>query len=273
MRKSLLFFVAGMVLSQNAAVAVTIKKAAPVATKQTSTTDAGASLLPTVMNLVSGVQQLSKQQKELTAECIPTSSEIKFVNDMMKEWAKSGMMTAEEAEDGMGMDRCESATGGYEHSVRLFGEENDKEDLCFDYFGSSSDKDMVWYEFPMATLAYYCNDGSLSSCGEKNRVHMSNIYDVFNLIEFDPESDYTEQEAKTAGKIIAKIENCSNAKLSARKKALWGNFLNTAIGSIGQKTSSVSIMDMVSGVTSQGGGGTGVLQSLPGLATQLFQQK
>lgn len=272
MKKFLLFFTIGTMLSQNAAVAVTIKKAAPVAVKQTSATDAGASLLPTVMTLVTGVQELSKQQKALTDECIPTSAEIKFVNDMMKEWAKSGLMTAEEAEEGMKMDKCDSATGGYESAVRLSADLDDTSLLCFDWFGSSSDTDMVWYEFPMATSAYYCNDGS-SSCGEKNRVHVSNIYEAFNLIDFDPESDYTAQEAKTAGKIIAKIENCSNAKLSARKKALWSGFLNTAIGGIGQKTNSASVMDMVTGVAGQGGGASGMLQSLPGLATQLFQQK
>ena len=272
MKKFLLFFTIGTMLSQNAALAVTIKKAAPVAVKQTSATDAGASILPTVMTLITGVQELSKQQKALTDECIPTSAEIKFVNGMMKEWAKSGLMTAEEAEEGMKMDKCDSATGGYESAVSMYDGES-TEFLCFDWFGTSSDEGMVWYGFPMATLAYYCNDGSLGSCSEKNRVHMSNIYEAFNLIDFDPESDYTEQEAKTAGKIIAKIENCSSAKLSARKKALWGNFLNTAIGSIGQKTNSVSVMDMVSGVAGQGGGASGMLQSLPGLATQLFQQK
>ena len=84
MKKFLLIFVGIFVAMQNAGAAVAIKKAAPVATKQTSAKDMGASLLPTVMNLVSGVQQLNQKQKALSAECVPTTQELNWVNTMIK---------------------------------------------------------------------------------------------------------------------------------------------------------------------------------------------
>ena len=78
----------------NTASAVTIKKAAPVVKQETSAQNIGANLLPTVMGLVSGIQALNQQQKTLTAECIPSSQEINFVNNTIKEWAKTGASTA-----------------------------------------------------------------------------------------------------------------------------------------------------------------------------------
>ncbi len=275
MKKILLFFVMAVFAAQNAAFSAVsiVKKAAPVATKQVEKTNIGASLVPTVMNLVSGVQALSQKQKALSAECVPTSSEISWVNNMVKEWAKTGAMTAEEAEKAMPMGRCtDGPTGGYEESARLAADTDDIDFLCFDYFGGSGDKGTVWENFPMATKGYYCTDGSVSGCSEKNKKEVSNIYDVFNLIDF-VQADYTASEWATASKLMAKIENCSNAKISARKRALMGEFLNSAIGSIGQKTNSASIMDVVQGVAgSVGGGGSFNLQSLTGVAGQLFQQ-
>ena len=64
------------------------KKADSVVKREasTSTTATGASLLPTAANLVLSVIQLNQQQKALTAECEPTSRELNFVNNMIKEW-------------------------------------------------------------------------------------------------------------------------------------------------------------------------------------------
>ena len=274
MKKLLLSFIITVFVAQSAAVALTVVKAPTVTAQKTSPQTAGASLIPTVTNLISGVQALSQKQKALTGECVPTSSEISWVNNMIKEWAKTGAMTAEEAEKAMPMERCtDGPTGGYEESARLAADTDDIDFLCFDYFGGSSDKGTVWENFPMASKGYYCTDGSVGRCSEKNKKEVSNIYDVFNLIEFT-EKDYTEEEYSMASKLMAKIENCSNAKISAKKRALWGEFLNSTIGSLGQKTNSANIMDVVQSVAGSVGGGNGGfnLQSLSGVAGQLFQQ-
>lgn len=275
MRKLLLFFVVAVLAAQSAGwAAVKIVKAPTVATQKASPQAAGASLIPTVTNLISGVQALTQKQKALTGECVPTSSEISWVNNMIKEWAKTGAMTADEAEKAMSMQRCtDGPTGGYEESARLAADTDDADFLCFDYFGGSGDKGTVWENFPMASKGYYCTDGSVGSCSDKHKKEVSNIYDVFNLIEFT-ESDYTEEEYAVASKLMAKIENCSNAKISARKRALWGEFLNSTIGSLGQKTNSANITGVVQSVAGSVGGGNGGLnlQSLTGVAGQLFQQ-
>lgn len=271
MKKFLLIFIGLFVTVQNAGAAVAIKKAPTVATKQTSAKDTGASLLPTVMNLVSGVQQLNQKQKQLTAECVPTSQELNWVNNMVKEWAKTGAASKSEVEQAMsGMHPCADGDT-YEASVRLAADTDETDFICYDTFVANTDQGTVWYGYPKATSTYYCSDGSLS-CNEKKRVNVSNIYDVFNLIDFS-EADYTASELTMASKLMAKIENCSNAKLSAKKRAMWGEFLTSSLGSMGQKTNTGNIMQTVSGVTSNMGGGFGgAMQSLSGIASQFLPQ-
>ena len=252
--------------------AVTIKKAAPVVKQQASAQNIGANLLPTVMGLVSGVQALNQQQKALTAECIPSSQEINFVNNTIKEWAKTGAATAAEAATSLGMEKCQTASGGYEKSVRLSALTEDAEQVCFDFFGDTADQGTVWEGFPKAVSTYYCTDESEKSCAEKYRKQVSNIYDVFNLIDFT-EADYTASEAKMAATLTAKIENCSHAKLSAKKKALWGEFLTTTVGGLGQKTNTASVMETVSGMAgSLGGGAMQSLGSIGSIATQFLNK-
>ena len=270
MKKILLFFIGAVVAVHGTAGAVTIKKAAPVVKQQTSAQNVGANLLPTVINLVSGIQALNQKQKDLTAECIPSSQEITFVNNTIKEWAKTGASTAEEIEGKMnGMKPCSSASGGYEESVRIAADTEDDELICYDWFNDTSDQETVWHKFPKAVSTYYCTDGSVSGCSEKNRKQVSNIYDVFNLIDFT-EADYTVQEAKMAASLLSKIENCSYAKISAKQKALWGEFLVGTVGGLGQKTNTASIMETVSGMAGTLGSGN-ALQSLSGLGSMATQ--
>ena len=240
--------------------AITIKKAAPVATQEASASAATTSLVPTVLNLISGVQQISAKQKELTAECIPTTQEVNFVDNTMKEWAKTGAMSAEEVEKKLGK-RCDSATGGYQASVEIAAM-MDTDDICYDYF---SDAGMVWFQYPKVSVAKYCEDGT-NSCSEKKTV--SNIYDIFNLIDFS-EADYSSSEITMASKLIAKIENCSNSKLNAKKRAMWSEFLMGTISNLGQPTNTGSIMEQVSSIAGSGGG-LGSLSSLGAIATQFL---
>ena len=92
---------------------------------------------------------------------------------------------------------------------------------------------------------------------------------MFNLIDFT-EADYTAQEAKMAASLLSKIENCSYAKISAKQKALWGEFLVGTVGSLGQKTNTASIMETVSGMAGTLGSGN-ALQSLSGLGSMATQ--
>lgn len=269
MKKFLLIFSAVALVCPNVARgAVTIKKAAPVAAKTTSVVENTGSLVPTVLGLVSAVKELSAKTKELTAECVPSAAEITFVNNMVKEWAKTGAATAEEAEKALGMKLCKNtATGGYAKSVEINAGEDD-EFLCTDWFGGEADMGTVWYKFPMAAKATYCADGSFE-CGNSQKKTVSNIYNVFNLIDFS-DKDYTASEQKMASQLLAKIEKCSDAKLSATKRAMWGDFLVNTIGSVGQPTNTGAIMQSVGSISQSGLGGG--LSSLSGLATQFLDK-
>lgn len=268
MRKFLLIFSVLSLVVPHAASAVTIKKAAPVATKKVEAKDAGASLVPTVIGLVSGVMQMNQQQKALTEECLPSTQEIQWVNTIVKEWAKTGAASAEDIETKLGRKACKG-NESYDSTSRMAAGTDDTESICFDAYTGTANEGMVWAGFPEAKLITYCNDGS-ESCSDKEKVKVSNVYDIFNMVDFT-QSDYTASELTMASKLMAKIENCSSAKLDARKKALWGEFLTTTIGSMGQKTNTASIMDVVGSVANVNKSNMGgALQSLGGVATQFL---
>ena len=268
MKKILLFFSGIVAFALSSPVsAVTINKAAPVAAQETSAASSVTSLVPTVLGLISNVQSISAKQKELTAECIPSTQEITFVNNMIKEWAKTGAMSAEEVQTRLGRKNCTSATG-YQASVETAMLTEMEDTICFDYFGGSADKGMVWENYPKASTAVYCSDGGpRSMCADKDKVTVSNIYDIFNLIDFT-EADYSGSELTMAAKLMSKIESCSYSKLSAKKRQLWGEFLSSTINSLGEPTNTGDIMQTVSSFTS--GGLSQGLGSLGSLATSLF---
>ncbi len=268
MIKKLLTFLcmALFAVTSDAVAAVTVKKAAPVAPQTSATSTDTASLVGTVLGLVNSVQQLNAQQKALTAECLPSSKEITFVNNMMKEWAKVGEMTADEAQTRLGRRRCTAARGGYAQAVRIAAG-TDAMEICYDYFSGDGNDGMVWANFPMASTATYCTDGSLPPCKNKEAT-VSNIYEIFNLIDF-AEADYTDGDNRTmAANLMSKIENCSYAKLSAKKRAMWGEFLTSTVSNMGQSTNTGAIMDSVGKMTNSGGG-LGGLGSLGSIVQQI----
>ncbi len=244
--------------------AVTIKKAAPVSsnTVATSSSDASSSLITSVIGLASSISTLNQQTRALTAECQPTSQEINFVDTMVKEWAKTGAATAEEVQKALRRPRC-TASNGYEMSVRLNAGSDGT--ICYNWYGDDA-TDAVWYQFPRVGRTTYCDDGT-TTCSTKERKTASDIYEIFNLVDFGT-SDYTPAEATMAAKLMDKIEKCSSAKLSAKKRAMWGEFLTNTVSNMGQKTNTGAIMQQVQGLTGGGGG----LQSLGGLAQQFLDR-
>ncbi len=267
MKKSLLFFVCLTIcftgIPGNAA--ITIKKAEPVATQSSSSASTTASLVPTVLGLIGGIQQMNAKQKELTNECIPSSQEIAFVDNTMKEWAKTGTMSAEEVQRKLGRKPCNVAVGGYRASV-IVAAGTESDNICYDYFAGDGNAGMVWAGYPKVGSATYCVDGAVS-CSDKDKKTVSDIYDIFNLIDFN-ETDYTASEATMAAKLIAKIETCSYSRLSAKKRAMWGEFLTDTISNLGQTTSTGMIMEQVGNIA--GGGGLGALSSLGSIASQVM---
>ena len=227
------------------------KKAAPVATQDlttTSTTNVGASMLPNALNLVQGVMALNQQQKALKAECYPTTSEINFVNNMVKEWANAGVK-----DPFVGTNKNLKCDNGDSYKASVLNKVDDPNNttlnICWDVFKGEEARGAVWSGFPKATVVDYYPKGDKSS---KTTEKSSNMWDIFAMIDFG-DADYTKSEASQAAALRQKLDRCSDAKLAAQQKAAVGNFITGTIGNLGQSTNTGSVMEAVTGIMGQSG--------------------
>ena len=258
-----------------------VKKAAPVATKQADKMESVTSLLPTVVGLVSSVRALNQQQQKLSADCVPTSSEIQLVNDLVKEWAKTGATTASVArgKSVACVDELASSSrfkcggsgnseggapneSGFENYINLH------DDMCIETFSNKNACNTIWNGFPKASSGKKCDIADDKKCET-----VSNIYDVFALIPFG-DDDYTKTEAAKISQLKAKMEKCAPGKLNAAKVELYGGFVTQTLGSLGQTSGAAGTASVLEAVSSMGGSGNiqSVLPSLGTMATQLFDK-
>ena len=250
------FTISVCVLTCVAQAAVNVKKAAPVSAKKANVAESATSLLPTVIGLVSNVKSLQAQQEKLSADCAPTSDELNTVNELIKEWAKLGEVTAEGVASGIGKI---NATGGYRNCV----ESADNPKDCYETFTSSADKGTVWENFPKASSAKKCKDGN------KDCATVSNMYDIFVKIPFGSE-DYTRAEAKKIAVLTEKAQRCAPSKLAAAKRELYGGFLTQTLSGVGQSTGAAGTTSVLDAVSSMGGGAD-IKSMLPSLGQMAVQ--
>lgn len=264
MRKNFAFFIALMMcvagLSAMAA-DFQVKKASNVKKQETTGIESvtSGSLLPGVIGLVSNVSALNKQQKELAAECVPTATEINWVNNMVKEYAKVGAVSAEKmlsSVAGTGR-KCETANGEtYATDLKVTATTNSI-DTCTELFDGAGDKDMIWQDYPKVAYGSYCADG-MPNCASSKLKYRTNMYKVFGAIDFTL-VDYTNDEATMFGKMMEKAEKCSPENISKRNKEAYASFLTTTIANTGKSTNTGSIMQAVGGLSSGGISGIGAL--------------
>ena len=208
------------------------KKADSVAKRDasTSTTNFGASLLPTAVNLATNVIALNNQQKALTAECEPTSREITFVNNMIKEWAIAGATNPLAAASGVtvgarGMVACKDIGSNYSYSDSV-------------------------------------SQAGISVCPKNKRKKMTNMWTLFDMIDFD-NKDYTRSESSQAVALLQKASNCSGNKLAAKRLETFGGFITNTITNLGQPTNTGNVMGAVQSIVGQTGiGGIGNLATV-----------
>ena len=238
-----------------------VKKAAPVATKQADKMESVTSLLPTVIGMVGSVKALNAQQQQLSADCAPTSSEIQIVNDLVKEWAKTGAVTASAMVDSSLGNLCNGNFG----DVMKFA---DSKETCYEVFNGSYDKGMIWENFPKASYATITDEFD-----KKNNKTVSNIYTILRRIQFTDE-DYTASEAKNIAKLLEKANRCDETSKNAAKLELYGNFVTQTLGSVGQTTGAAGTASVLEAVSSMGGSGNvkSMLPSLGSMATQMFDK-
>ncbi len=257
----------------NVHAAVAIKRAEPVATNESAGTGGGGSLVPSLLGLVGGVMELNKQQNALTQECIPSSAEITFVDNAMKEWAKTGQMTAAQVRTLLRREPCGVSSPdarGYSdcYSVDVMLGVTPGIVPRYNVFSGPGNHNMVWANFPKVGKGTYCKDGT-TTCVTRDQTTVSDMYDLFNIIDFGP-ADYLPTEASLAARLLNKMETCSPAILSAKKKQMWGEFLTDTAANIGQPTNTGTIMETISGVVRDGpAGGIG---SIGAVATQFLNK-
>lgn len=265
----------GAFLSGTAQAAITIKKAAPVAsTSEESGKSTTSSLVPSLLGLVSGVSELNSKQKALTAECVPSGSDLSFINNMMKEYAKTGVNKQDIAKGLSGRYPCDYAGDCYKDDiVRGVGGTKGLKPR-YNIFSGESNENMVWSGFPTASTGSVSKDGSGYCSNPSQCETLTDAYDIFNLIDFGP-SDYLPAEASQAAKLLEKTEKCSTARLSAKKREMWGSFLTQTASGLGAKTNTGSIMENIGSISQSSGGGSGALGavgSLSGIATQFMNK-
>ena len=246
------------------------KKADAVAKRDASTTtsDAAASILPTVVGLVGSAMTLSQQQKALVAECEPSKKDVAFVNSMVKEWANAGGINP--IKPGGVIQACgttESPFTDYQASVlnSIDGSAIDSTSVCWDVYTNTEARGAVWAGFPKAAVAEFCSDGT-NTCNKNSKKKVTNLWDIWEMIPFD-EKDFTKSEATQALALQTKADKCSDKKLAARRLETYGGFVKNAVGNIGQTTNTGSIMETVSGIVGQ----TGIGGTIGGLAPVVGQ--
>jgi hypothetical protein len=247
--------------------AMTIKKAESVAPAAKSAEDTltGNSLVPTALSLITGVMALNQQMKDLTGDCIPTDAEVNFVSNIMKEYAKVGATDQKSITAGLKREPCdgESFKDRMQSAAMTSGIQP-----CFATFNQDSDKGMIWQDYPRASKASICKKNGGFNCLSKDEQIVSDVYDVFALVGFGP-ADYLPSEATLAAKMMEKIERCSNVKLAAKKRELWGNFMFSAAGGLGK--TGAGLADTMSAVNQimAAGGGASPMNALMGMAPTL----
>ena len=246
-----------------------VKKASSVKKQEQSGLDniTSNSLLPGVVNLVTNVAALKKQTEELKAECAPTTAEINWVNNMVKEYAKVGSTSADKMVAAVGGKNGVCGNDTYENSVLNSVSAN--LDPCVPTFSEQGDQNMIWAGYPKAASAKYCPGDDVYMCADAKKKTMSNIYKIFGAIDFVPE-DYTESEASTYVKFMEKMEKCAPEKISARNRQAYTEFLKTTITGVGQNQNTATVWDMVG--TLSGGSGLSGISNVAGSVTQFLQQ-
>lgn len=255
-----------MIFCTNSFSAVKINKKSSVSTaksKDSGLVDGlkGSSLVPGVIGLVGSVMDINAKQKALTANCVPTGSEINFINTMIKEYAKSGggknNLLA-------GHTLCDEKSS-YSSSVKLLSSSKIPE--CYEPFNLLGKN--IWDQYPKATTAKICPNGDIVCSGKE--ITVTNAYDLFGIISFFFSSeDYTEGESRQISGLLKKTEECSKSSLDMKKRELWTNFIVNTAGSIGKNTNTGNIIQQVGAIS--GGGVGGILNTIAPVATQFMDK-
>lgn len=253
MRKIFAFFMGLFMCLCNGADAanVSVKKASSVKKQETGGVESimSGSLLPGVMGLVSNVSALKKQTEELKAECIPSGTEESWVNNAVKEYAKTGAKTAKD----MNLDNPCRTNSSWD--VEVAQARSSGQEPCMPVFNESG---AVWDNYPTVKTVKYCPDLADPYCSDSKKKTESNIYKIFGMLDWTQE-DYLVGESDMFIKMMEKTEKCAPEKITARNREAYANFVKQTISGAGQSTNTGAVYDAIGGLTQGGLSGIGSL--------------
>ncbi|MCL2017902.1 MAG: hypothetical protein FWG80_03985 [Alphaproteobacteria bacterium] len=258
-----------MTVSPALATSITIKKADSVQPqkKEAGGLLDGNSLIPTAITLATGIISMNQQMKALEGDCIPTQAEINWVSNMIKEQAKAGKDFSRI------LNNIPACRTHEEYRDLAYQQKNSRSGKgCYELWNSKADENMIWHNAPKASMGKICKSGSsgtYTGCASKDEETVSNIYDIFAMIDFTS-ADYTASEAAMAARLTEKHDKCSPVKLRAKQREMWGGFLLQTAGSVGVKQDMGNVLGSVNQILQQGQGGT--LNTIMGLGQGLMQQ-
>ena len=248
------------------AATVAVKKASSVKAQETSGLESmmGSSLVPNVVGLVTNVAALNKQAKEFDKECIPTESELRWVEKMVKEYAKIGGTNSYD-----GKICGDSEKNAWINEVRNTSYAK-MQPGCSAV--ALDEANYIWNGYPKPQNAEYCSDqAELSGCSSSKKKKTTNMWDIFSMVSAEfAEEDYLADEISTYNKLMEKAEKCAPSRIKARKKEAYAGFIIDAVSNAGKKTNTGTILEAVSGLT-QGGTASGMQTLLP-VVTQFLDR-
>jgi hypothetical protein len=263
-----LLFAATTLVATSGFGAITINKAASVATQQQAGGAAGLlagnSLIPTALGLVGNVMSMKQQQDALSQECEPTDSEIAFAKTLMQEWARAGgampTMTNRAA--------CSGTT--YAASV-LYPVPGINP--CYQRFDGKVNDWQIYKNYPYPAKGYRLKDASMPN-NTNNQVIVSDLYEILGKIGFE-DADYLPNEVSQMTRLKEKAIRCAPDKLNKKQRELWGNMLTQTIGGLGQNQNAAGTMGQVTQILQNSGGGSplgAIMNAAPILTGSMFGQ-
>jgi len=223
-----------------------------------------ASLVPTALGLVAGIMSLNQEMRTLDERCRPSSSEIRWLNDLMKEWAKAGAPKPKPEEN---MGRMRPCDGTFANDVGLSGPSRANRDVCFEVFSGQGNDDMIWAGFPRAADTVCRCKGAhttgCSGCRVQDQEWFSNAYEIFALIDWS-DNDFIAREASILPTWRRKVDECSPVRLAQHRRELWGGFAMQTAASLGQQQDMATTMQNVNVLMQAGQGSAfGTIAQIP----------
>ncbi|MDR2685428.1 MAG: hypothetical protein LBB23_01490 [Rickettsiales bacterium] len=240
----------------------------------------GNALLSTAIALGVNAMAISDQFKALDATCVPSSSDINFVQKMVLEVAKTGVPLTEFTNDAIG-NTCSAGTSFKDNEeARVQTGSGKNFPRCFEKIDNTSSTETQVNGITIRNNSESTLDGAVLNSwprvssakvtNSKNKeINVSNIYEIWAAVSSKlSQEDWLEGEITQGQRMNEQIQRCDPQALKNTKGAAWIGFAQEAIMGMGSgdygKTADLNVaMQAAQGMTSSGGVANTLIPMLP----------